>query len=102
MKGVLRNKPAIIVGAVVGLTAIVFVAQAFFSPQDADTKPILDYVLSLQRNDSDYYTNPMYGFSLRLPKDFIISNTPQDPGDVIIAEHPTFNLGLEIFITPFD
>ncbi len=33
---------------------------------------------------------------------FIVSSSPQDQGEVIIAEHPTFNLGFEVFISPYD
>ncbi len=59
-------------------------------------------MLSLRRNDFDSYTDPMYGFSLRIPKGFLVSNLPEDQGEVIIAEHPSLNLGFEVFIAPFD
>jgi hypothetical protein len=95
-------KPAIIVAIITGLTAIVFVTQAFSAPEEADSKPIKDYVLSLHPNDFVSYTDPVYGFSVDLPKDFIVSSSPQDEGEVIVAEHPTFNLGFEVFVTPFD
>ena len=102
MTRVFKTKPAIIAAIIGGLTAIVFVAQAFFTPEKAESKPILDYVFSLNHNDFDSYTDPTYGFSVWLPKNFIVSSLPEDQGEVIIAEHPTLNLGFEVFITPFD
>jgi hypothetical protein len=99
----IKTKPAIIAAIITGLTAIVFFTEAFFTPEEAESKLIRDYVISLNgENDFDSYTDPMYGFSISLPKDFIVSSFPQDEGEVIIAEHPTFNLGFEVFIPPFD
>jgi hypothetical protein len=97
----LKTKPAIALAIIGGLTAIVFAAQAFFSPEETESNAIRDYVVSLIQNDFDSYTDPTYGFSINLPKDFVLSSVPADEGEVIIAEHPTLHLGLEMFITPF-
>jgi hypothetical protein len=102
MPKVIKSKATIMATIIGGLAAIVFVTQAFSAPEEADSKPIKDYVLSLHPNDYAIYTDPIYGFSVDLPKDFIISSSPQDEGEVIVAEHPTFNLGFEVFISPFD
>lgn len=99
MRAILRKKPILVLAITIGLAAIVFVAQAFFAPETAESKAIRDYAL---RYESASYTDPTYGFSISLPKDFIVSSSDQDDGELIIAEHPTFNLGLEAFISPFD
>jgi hypothetical protein len=98
MLRVFKTKPAIIAAIIGGLTAIVFVAQAFFTPEEAESKLIRDYAVSYEVAS---YTDPIYGFSISLPKDFIVSSSPQDEGEVIIAEHPSLNLGFEVFISPF-
>lgn len=103
MLEVIKTKPPIIAAIITGLTAIIFVTQAFSVSQEPESKPIKDYVLSLGASDYVTYTDPIYGFSVDgLPKDFIVSSFPQDQGEVIIAEHPTFNLGFEVFISPVD
>ena len=99
MLEVIKTKPAIIAAVICGLTAIVFVAQAFFTPEKADSKLIRDYAVSYEVAS---YTDPIYGFSISLPKDFIVSSLPEGDGEAIIAEHPTLNLGFEVFITPSD
>ena len=53
-------------------------------------------------DDLARYTDPKYGFSVIFPKDFVVSTSTEGTGEAIIAEHPTFNLGFEIFITQFD
>src|SRR5438093_7560238 len=99
MLEVIKTKPAIITAIIGGLTAIVFVAQAFFTPEKADSKLIRDYAVSYEVAS---YTDPIYGFSISLPKDFLVSSLPEGDGEAIIAEHPTLNLGFEVFITPSD
>jgi len=69
----IKTKSAIITAIIGGLTAIVFVAQAFFTPEKADSKLIRDYAVSYEVAS---YTDPIYGFSISLPKDFIISSLP--------------------------
>ena len=98
MPTVIKTKPAIIAAIIGGLTAIVFVTHAFFTPEEAESKLIRDYAVSYEVAS---YTDPTYGFSISLPKDFIVSSLPEDEGEVIIAEHPSLNLGFEAFIAPF-
>src|SRR5260370_885285 len=100
MIGVFKNKPLIIAAIVTGLTAIVFVTQAFSTPEGTESSRILQYVLSLDENDVGTYTAPTYGFSIAgLPADFVSPDGPEDPDGVIIVKHPTFHLGLEVFIS---
>lgn len=100
MLEVIKTKPAIIAAVVCGLIAIGLVTQAFFTPKETESEHIRDYVVNLSANDFDSYTDSMYGFSVDIPKDFIVSSLPEGDGEAIIAEHPTLNLGLEVFITP--
>lgn len=73
-------------------------------PQDTPT-PAADagaYYLTGTPEDLTRYTHPATGLSFRYPRDFVLETFPQDGGEVILAEHPHLDMGLQIVIAPLD
>jgi hypothetical protein len=93
-----RNEANEMLSAVTGFLS----RESAESPATAPSDPILEYILSLRSEDFTTYIDPDYDFSFHYPKDFVISTFQEDPGETIVAKHPRFQLGFQIFVTPFE
>jgi hypothetical protein len=73
-------------------------------PEESTPAPerAVEYLLHLDAEDYTTYTDPVYGFLFRYPKDFELLTASWEDEEVVDLYHPTLPLGIRVSTRPFD